>query len=181
MSKKEKKVPQRKYRVTITKSFEYPSCVIDSNNKKQDIFQKAGADFLEFIARAHIHLDDFSLNLESDLPFRIRNAKESDDIESSRQNTASMEHYLREFCIADVEAKYGRLDPISNPSIYVQEEKFIIERDEDDDYNEDDEGRHDDEPQSRDESNYYLTNEVARYWDARYDHYYKIIRNRVRI
>jgi len=90
-----------------------------------------------------------------------------------KTNSSSMEYYVKEFVISDIEAKYGKMDPTINPDIYDAIELNIYD---------DDDGWDPDDGIERisidTEIDYQIKNEVSIFWDERFKHYTQIIRRK---
>lgn len=163
MSKVANKASKTKYRITLSKKFEYPSSVVDENNYLRDVADKAIGDFMDNIERDGLHLEDFTTEVESELPYKVdlKLSKEDREFLSKPVAKTRLDYYIREFCIADVVAKYGVLDHIQNETIFNKVETPIYD---------------DDDNVIDHEYEYYINSEVESFWADRTNHYVAIIR-----
>jgi hypothetical protein len=158
-----KQSKQKIYKVTLSKTFQFPSCVINESNKLVDLQAKAIADMVEDFGKnpEEISLDGFSINIESELPFAIRNSREESKkglnlrIDNGR---VSISYIITELATHEIEQKYGKLDHEENPGIF------------DVDFENVDEGE---------EPIYFLKNNIETEFEDLKQKYWAIIENRV--
>jgi hypothetical protein len=148
---------QKVYKITLSKVFTYPSCVINEKNPLEDLHQKAVQDFLEKASSGNYNTSDFDIKLEAELPFSIRNKKTKDE-QDTAVGSYTAGFIIKELAAYDFEQKYGAMDMESNPDIF----EFI---DEQRDVNGDVVA----------EEDYYLKEEAEEYLNDRVRHYSDII------
>ncbi len=167
---KTKRILQKKYIITLSKIFEYPSCVIDRRNTLNDLYNKSKQDFLENIERNGLNLNEFQVNVQSEIPYEFKPIIRDGDrpVLDQRVNSSNMEFYIREFVVSDIELKYGVLNPETNPSIYTQVSHPIFDEDDIDH----------EEPPIDHEISYELIDVINNYWNERYQYYINILRKK---
>lgn len=156
MSNKKKESKQKIYRVVLSKSFEYPSCIVSESNTLQDLHSRAVEDFLAKASSGNYNESDFDIKLESVLPFKIR--KKTDEEEEDITARRSLNAIIKELAEHDTAEQFGELDFEKNPDIF--------------DY----------EPEERNssgdvirEEEIYLMSEVEEFFNSRMDYYRSIL------
>lgn len=127
MPKKKSRISKQKiYRITISKTFSYPSCVIDEGKFLNDLHFKAVGDFIELAALNKINASDFDIKLESELPFTVKDKKFIEAAEEDEERKYSLEFILKEIVLNEIIAKYGPLDPNKNPDLFAGSYEELI-------------------------------------------------------
>lgn len=109
-------VPQKIYKITLFKTFAYPSAVINEGNFLVDLHQKAVQDFLQGVVREKITFDSLDYKLEAEVPFKVRSSR--DPINKTIRDNVSVDYLLTEIALHDTEQKYGKLDPKENKEAF---------------------------------------------------------------
>lgn len=105
------------YKIKIYKEFEFPSFSIDSNNKLSDLYVKSLENINENLNTENY----FEVVIENILPFKFQDKT----IEKGEINNTNF--LIKEFCIADTEEKYGKLNMDLNPNIFTSTGTLIKE------------------------------------------------------
>lgn len=114
-------VPQKVYRVTLSKTFEYHSAVIDEGNFLSDLHAKAVDDFVSKLGSSSARPSDFDCKLEAELPFRVRLARNTEkDPKNVRVQNVDLDFMIQEIALELIEKKYGKLNWKENPKVFVQ-------------------------------------------------------------
>jgi hypothetical protein len=152
-----------KYIVTLSRIFEFLSCTIDKNESLTDLVHKTKEGFLESAGRPDF-INNFKIDISSELPFQT-NTKISKDVFLSvndlKVNQNNMFYYIREFVVADVEEKYGKLELEVNPHLFVEVEYPQFKPGESVPY--------------QINVEYELKEDVLNYWNHKYNHYIQIL------
>lgn len=109
---------QKIYRVSISKTFDYPSSVIDEGNRLRDLHEKSITDFFEKARSGKLTVEDFTCKLEVELPFKVR-TKEDQTTKENSEDKFNLDNIIRELATYDVEQQVGKLDPNINPDLFT--------------------------------------------------------------
>lgn len=119
------------YKVSISKTFEYPSCVITKDNYLRDLHEKALNDFFEQIRSNIENGQSFDFQLVAEYPFKVRTRLDPKDLSILKSRTiegCSLDYLIRIIVDSDIEEKYGKMDPDKNPDIFIFPEN-VTEKD----------------------------------------------------
>lgn len=165
--KKEKGAGQTKYIVTVAKTFEFPSCIINKSNRVCDLFSKAWEQYLEFVHSNPERIkSQMKITLDSEVPFVLSSNYKSDG--QVYRTTHGMQvdcgYFAKMAAEARVEEIFGALDPETNPEIYIERPREVLDKN----------GN-----VVETEVDYELKEEVLRKYHDYFDHYVRIFRVKV--
>lgn len=111
---KETKVSKQQhlYKVRVFKDFDFPSFSIDKENRLQDLFSKSLDEVGENFHKGERYFDFEVMHV---LPFTF--TREVERVNTERASY-DFNFFIREIAMNDLEAKYGKLDYDSNPTIF---------------------------------------------------------------
>lgn len=122
--KKKKKTSQTIYKIVISKTFSYPSCVIRESHKMQDLYTKAIEDLNEELSQKKGKV--FDIEVESELPYKLKskNIPETLEVAPLREGITAGEA-IRAIVMSLVVEEYGELDHEKNPDLFTFEEDWV--------------------------------------------------------
>lgn len=121
---KEKAV-QKKYIVKISKTFEYPSSVVDESHLSSDLLTKVTLDFTDYVDKHQsVSINYFDVSIGSEVPY----SPPREDPER-HMPMVDVDLLIKELVTAEAVDKFGTLDPEKNPDLYEEQEFKIFGND----------------------------------------------------
>jgi len=147
---KKKDNNQKLYKVRIYKDFEFPSFSINANNTMEDLYIKSLEEVNDNFSRENY----FELDILQVLPFTLEKPLPEDE------DRRDFNFFIREIALHDLEAKYGKLEYKTNPSVF-------------------DKRTRNDGTGIDPECPYKLKTEVENFFHERAQHYLNILKNKL--
>lgn len=158
-----KKKGYSNYLVTLTKTFRYPTFIINKDNILKDVHEKS----LEEFSEKEISLDDFDVKFELEENTKSKNLRESTlshDTLLRKLSRNNIGFLVNQFARSLTEEKFGVLNFDENPGIYRVETEEIY----------DDNG----EEVIDEREEIYLNDDVEEYYESLHIKFEKIVREK---
>lgn len=125
---KETKLRDRKgnltsFRVSISKSFEYPSFTVKDEDSEIHLFLRCLKDIKSMVESDSLQPSDLSFKIEKNIPYKLRRGVPSDNSDNTPLlGGYSLMDISRELAYDEVEDEYGVIDVEKNPDLFHIEE-----------------------------------------------------------
>lgn len=123
---------QKKYIVSVTKTFEFPSCVLDKGDRLRDAYAKAWEDYVDgFLADPQKFRSKMKIELFDKVPYNLRTKKKDNQgyIMTGSGQPVELSYVIKMMAESETEAEYGVLDYNQNPDLFELEDNHVFDDD----------------------------------------------------